>query len=107
MRTFEELEASKLSKLKNEERDQYIWVDVRTEEEYAEGHIPNTIHIPHDEVEARVTELESYKEKELILVCRSGRRSEYAAEILAEKGFKNLYNFKGGMLEWTGPVKHK
>ncbi|OYD07876.1 sulfurtransferase [Paludifilum halophilum] len=83
----------------------YVFVDVRTDEEYNAGHIPGAIHIPHDEMEERASELESRKGEDILLICRSGRRSVIAANILADQGFSRLFNLKGGMLEWNGPVE--
>lgn len=107
MSSYTNVEARELSQASEEKRNQYVWVDVRTEKEYQEGHIPNTILIPHDQMEQRSDELLQYKDKEIMLVCRSGNRSAIAAETLAKKGFTNLYNLKGGMLEWTGPIEKK
>jgi phage shock protein E len=102
MGKYQDIEASQLSQAP-EEVKQYVCVDVRTDEEYQEGHIPGAIHIPHDQMETRHTELAPYKGQKILLICRSGRRSVFAANVLADHGFANLYNLKGGMLEWTGP----
>ena len=68
------------------------------------GIFPELAHIPYDEMENRFHELEHAKDKPILLVCRSGRRSVIAAEVLSQKGFEQLFNLKGGMLEWNGPV---
>ncbi|KFZ40670.1 hydroxyacylglutathione hydrolase [Thermoactinomyces vulgaris] len=99
---YQDIEAKELSKAFDPE--QYVVVDVRTDEEYQEGHIPGAAHIPYDEMENRFHELEHAKDKPILLVCRSGRRSVIAAEVLSQKGFEQLFNLKGGMLEWNGPV---
>jgi rhodanese-related sulfurtransferase len=104
MKVWTEVEASELGKQYAEVKDQYVWVDVRTKEEYAEGHIPGAILIPHDQMEQRYRELIPCKEKPIVLICKSGRRGELAAEVLCKKGFSRLYVLKGGMMEWTGPV---
>nr|WP_220185921.1 rhodanese-like domain-containing protein [Paenactinomyces guangxiensis] len=93
-----------MSRTADKELNRYILVDVRTDEEFREGHIPNAIHIPHDQMEERFAELNPYKEQNILLICRSGRRSVMAAHVLSKEGFSHLYNLKGGMLEWTGPV---
>ncbi|SDW06477.1 Rhodanese-related sulfurtransferase [Marininema mesophilum] len=98
-------EARELSDTYSTDKENFIWVDVRTEEEFREGHIPGSIHIPFDEMEERYVELVDVKERDVMLICRSGRRSVVAAHILAEEGFQHLFNLKGGMLEWTGPVE--
>jgi len=104
MKNYQDLEASQWSQVFEQERERYVLVDVRTDEEYREGHIPGAIHIPHDQVEQRLDELKPMREQQLLLICRSGRRSVMAAEVLSNHGFNQLYNLKGGMLEWTGPV---
>jgi rhodanese-related sulfurtransferase len=101
---YQDVEAREMSDVFAQARDQYVWVDVRTDEEYQAGHIPNTLHIPHDQMESRYMELISYQQRKILLVCRSGGRSVIAAHVLSQQGFIKLYNLKGGMLEWTGPV---
>ncbi|TCP26644.1 rhodanese-related sulfurtransferase [Scopulibacillus darangshiensis] len=77
-------------------------VDVRENEEVIIGKIPNAKHIRLSEIPDRLDELDASKEH--ILVCRSGRRSEKAAEFLQEKGF-TVKNMVGGMLKWQGEVE--
>jgi rhodanese-related sulfurtransferase len=75
-----------------------IIIDVREAEEVAEGMIPGALHIPLGEITLRHHEIE--RSKDIILVCRSGKRSQKAYEFLQTQGFKNLFNMDGGMLEW-------
>lgn len=104
--SYQEIEAGTLGKKYEEIKEKYLFVDVRTPEEYQEGHIPNAkINIPHDQLESRLEELEGYENQPILLICRSGVRSLIAADFLAKKGFSKLYNLKGGMLEWTGPIE--
>lgn len=70
-------------------------IDVRTEGEFSSGHLDNALHIPYDQIEGRATELQSHKEKEIVLYCKSGRRSGIAAQTLAKLGFKNVHNIGG------------
>jgi rhodanese-related sulfurtransferase len=77
-------------------------IDVRSAEEFAEGHIPNATLIPLDELEQNESKLD--KNKTYLMVCRSGNRSSQASDLLANKGYKNIYNLSGGMNEWTGEV---
>ncbi len=72
-------------------------VDVRTPEEFSEGHIPGAVNIPVDELTQRVGELEN--QGELYLVCRSGGRSARAAGELSDLGFRTV-NVEGGTLAW-------
>ncbi len=76
-------------------------IDVREADEIAMGAIPNIIHIPLGEVESRLNELD--KDKEYIIVCRSGGRSGVATQTLTTGGYK-AKNMLGGMLDWTGEV---
>ncbi|MBM7702818.1 rhodanese-like domain-containing protein [Metabacillus iocasae] len=74
-------------------------IDVREVSEVAEGKIPGVINIPLGLVEFRMHELD--KEKEYIIICRSGGRSGQASQFLASQGF-NVINMTGGMLAWEG-----
>ncbi len=76
-------------------------LDVRTPEEYAEGHVPGAINIPHTEVAARLDELAPYRDREIVLYCRSGRRAGIAADVLKEAGFSRLAHLSGDMPGWA------
>lgn len=82
---------------------EYVILDVRTEEEYAEGHIPNAILIPDYEIEAKAEELLNDKNELILVYCRSGRRSKLAAERLIELGYTNIKEF-GGIIDWPYEV---
>ncbi|HLP29052.1 MAG TPA: rhodanese-like domain-containing protein [Candidatus Didemnitutus sp.] len=75
-------------------------LDVRQPEEYAEQHIPNSLLIPLGELPDRVDELEDYRDKEIVVICRSGNRSGQACMFLTMSGFENVVNMRGGMLSW-------
>ncbi|MEH7115477.1 sulfurtransferase TusA family protein [Neobacillus niacini] len=77
-----------------------VVLDVRETAEYAFNHIPNAISIPLGELEQRSGELE--KEEEIYVVCRTGNRSDLAAQKLAEKGFTKVINIVPGMSQWSG-----
>ena len=77
----------------------YIILDVRTQEEYDESHIPGAILIPHTEIEARAEEVLTDKDQLILVYCRSGRRSKLAAEALVELGYTNIKEF-GGIIDW-------
>jgi phage shock protein E len=72
-----------------------VYVDVRTPEEYASGHVQGAINIPHTEMADRHGELAEYRDDELVLYCRSGRRSGIAKGILDGAGFDNVMNGGG------------
>ena len=86
-----------------EENDDYIIVDVRTFEEYCEGHIPGAINIPHEDIVDTEPELLANKEQMVLIYCRSGNRSKQAAEKLANMGYTNLIEF-GGIIDWDGEI---
>jgi rhodanese-related sulfurtransferase len=73
-------------------------IDVREAEEIAEGMIPEATHIPLGDIPARYSEIQ--QNNDIILVCRSGKRSQKAYEFLEAQGYKNLFNMDGGMLQW-------
>ncbi|WNB93078.1 rhodanese-like domain-containing protein [Bacillus sp. NEB1478] len=73
-------------------------IDVREDEEIAEGKIPEAAHIKMGEIPDRLNEID--KNEEHIIICRSGRRSENVALFLQDKGYK-VINMSGGMLEYN------
>lgn len=72
-----------------------ILVDVRTKEEFSAGHIKGAINIPIDEFSADLGNVQDYKEKMIVLYCRSGNRSGQVGEFLVQNGFKNVYSADG------------
>ena len=82
----------------------YILLDVRTQEEYDQGHIPGAVVIPHTEIEARAEEVLPDKDQLILVYCRSGRRSKKAAQILVELGYTNIKEF-GGIIDWPYEVE--
>ena len=98
-----QIDAEQAKTLMDTETD-YIILDVRTEEEYNEGHIPNAILIPNTEIRERA-ERELTDQDQLILVyCRSGNRSKLAAAILVELGYTNVVEF-GGINSWPYDIE--
>jgi rhodanese-related sulfurtransferase/TusA-related sulfurtransferase len=79
-----------------------VVLDVRETAEFAFNHIPNAVSIPLGELEKRFDELS--KEAEIYVVCRTGSRSDLAAQKLAEKGFTNVINVVPGMSQWSGKL---
>ena len=78
-------------------------VDVRTEKEYKEGHIPDATLAPIEEIRKGKLDALPDKEQPLLLYCRTGRRAEDAAAILAKEGYTDVSVF-GGILEWSREV---
>lgn len=77
-----------------------IILDVRTEEEFASGHIKDAVLIPYEEIEAKAESVITDKERLILVYCRSGRRSKIAAEKLVESGYTNVKEF-GGIIDWN------
>jgi rhodanese-related sulfurtransferase len=69
-----------------------IVIDVRTKEEFQMAHYKDALNIPYDEIEKHIKKLEAYKDKPIILYCRSGRRASIAKQTLEKYGFKNVLN---------------
>ena len=80
-------------------RSDYILLDVRTEKEFAAGHIKGAILIPDYEIRLRAEEELPDKDKTILVYCRSGRRSKLAARNLAELGYTDVLEF-GGIIDW-------
>ncbi|MDL4839679.1 sulfurtransferase TusA family protein [Aquibacillus sp. LR5S19] len=78
-------------------------LDVREPAEYAFGHIPGAVNIPLDELEERFEELN--KDQDIHVICRTGNRSDLAAQKLTEKGFERVKNVVPGMTNWEGPTE--
>ena len=82
----------------------YIILDVRRPDEFAEGHIPNAINVANEDVgTAEIAELPD-KDQLIMVYCRSGRRSKESAEKLVKLGYTNIVEF-GGILNWTGETE--
>lgn len=78
-----------------------VVLDVRTPEEYAEGHVAGARNIPHTEIAARLAELDDARERDVVVYCRSGRRTAIAIEALRKAGFTRLYHLDGDWLRWS------
>ena len=73
-------------------------LDVRTQEEWNEFHIPNTTLIPLDQLQSRLNEVP--RDRQIVVVCRSGNRSQQGRDILLNAGFKQVTSMTGGLTEW-------
>ncbi|MCI6665855.1 MAG: rhodanese-like domain-containing protein [Lachnospiraceae bacterium] len=84
--------------------DSYIILDVRTSDEFADGHIPGAINVANESIGAE-SPVELADKNQLIYVyCRSGNRSKQAAEKLVALGYTNIVEF-GGIIDWTGEIE--
>jgi rhodanese-related sulfurtransferase/TusA-related sulfurtransferase len=91
--------------IKLESNANMVVLDVRENAEFAFNHIPNAFSIPLGELEGRYDELN--KEAEIYVICRTGSRSDLAAQKLTEKGFTKVINVVPGMSQWTGKTISK
>ncbi|MBE6770699.1 MAG: rhodanese-like domain-containing protein [Ruminococcaceae bacterium] len=96
--TYEQITPEKASALMNKEPDCVV-LDVRTEEEFASGHIENAVLIPDYEIESKAKTVLTDKNQLILVYCRSGRRSKIAAEKLVNMGYTNVKEF-GGIIDW-------
>ena len=90
--------------------EQGVFVDLRDNADYRQGHIIDTLHIPSTKLEERVAELVKYKDKPVVLVCKMGQQSGAASKQLKAAGFTRVYRMTGGMMEWSNlqlPVTSK
>jgi phage shock protein E len=76
-------------------------IDVRSPEEFAEGHIPGAINMPYDAIDDYISELDGNKEKPVIVYCRSGRRAKLAMKVLQALDFSEVMHLEGDMLGWS------
>ena len=81
-------------------RQNGVIVDVREVDEFKSGHIPKAVNVPLSALTAKTKELEKYKNKPVVLCCRSGQRSGQAAVQLRKQGFTSVHNLSGGLLAW-------
>ena len=82
----------------------YIILDVRTQEEYDQGHIPGAIVISHEKIAEKAEDVLTDKDQLILVYCRSGRRSKIAAEALVELGYTNIKEF-GGIIDWPYEIE--
>ncbi len=96
--TYEQITPQEAKTIMDTESD-YIIIDARTTEEFAEGHIENAILIPEYEIAQRAENELPDKEQLILVYCRSGRRSKIASEELVKLGYTNVKEF-GGIIDW-------
>lgn len=80
-----------------------VILDVRTQAEFDQGHIPQAVLLPDTEIRQEATEILPDKDQTILVYCRSGRRSALAAQNLIDMGYTSVYDF-GGIQDWTGEI---
>jgi len=78
-----------------------VVLDVRTPEEFAEGHVPGAINIPHTELASRIAELSESRDRDVVVYCKTGRRAALALDVLDKAGFKRLFHLDGDYTRWN------
>lgn len=86
-----------------QENTDYLIVDVRRPDEFAEGHIKDAINVPNEDITDGMPELLPDKDQLLLIYCRSGNRSKEASRKLVDIGYTNVYEF-GGINTWEGEI---
>ena len=100
---YRQISMDEAVKMMRDEKD-YIILDVRRPDEFAEGHIPGAINVPNEEIgSAEIAKLPN-KSQLILIYCRSGRRSKEASEKLVKLGYTNIVEF-GGILDWKGEIE--
>lgn len=98
LRGFSQVSALEAVQLLN--HNDAVLLDVREDSEFKDGHIIDAMHIPLGKLGERMGELEKFREKSIIVSCRSGHRSSSACARLRKNGFETVYNLKGGVMAW-------
>ena len=82
-------------------REGAVILDIRDNKEYSAGHIAGAVNMPFASVDSRIGELEDYKEKPVVIVCKMGQHSSSAGKKLKAQGFTDVRRLSGGMSEWS------
>jgi rhodanese-related sulfurtransferase len=77
-----------------------VFLDLRDAGEYKQGHIVDALHIPSTKLADRMAELEKYRNRPIVLVCKMGQQSGAAGKQLKAGNFEKVYKMTGGMMEW-------
>lgn len=100
---YKQITMAEAKEIMSTEKD-YILLDARTQEEYADGHIPGAICVPNETIGTEPPVELPDKEKKILVYCRSGNRSRQAAAKLVAMGYSNIVDF-GGIMDWNGEIE--
>ncbi len=100
--TYTQISQDEAMQMMQDESD-YLIVDVRRPDEFAEGHIAGAINVPNEEISDEMPELLPDKDQLILIYCRSGNRSKEASQKLADIGYTKVYEF-GGINTWEGEI---
>ncbi len=81
--------------------DAPLVLDVRSPEEFGEGHVPGAVNVPYDQIEANLDSLLAFRDRDVVVYCRTGRRAGIAEARLREAGFERLWDLEGHMTAWV------
>ncbi len=81
-------------------REKAIVLDVRDNSEYSAGHITDAINIPHAALQSRLNEIDKYKERPIVIVCKMGQHAGSMGTLLRKAGFSNVSRLRGGLSAW-------
>lgn len=82
-------------------REDAVILDIRDKKEYKTGHLLDSINIPHAALVGRLGELEKYKSRPIIVVCKTGQTASASSKALKDAGFDKVYRLAGGIMEWS------
>ena len=94
-----DIEQQQLLVMQQQKQD-FLLLDVRSKEEFEQGHIPGAVNIEHDQLNENIATLMPYTDKPIVVYCRSGRRAGKAIDKLTELGFNQLHHLEGDMQGW-------
>jgi rhodanese-related sulfurtransferase len=80
--------------------EQGVFLDLRDAADYKQGHIVDAVHIPASKLAEKMAELEKYRNRPIVLVCKMGQQAGAAGKQLKANGFERVYKMAGGMMEW-------
>ena len=97
-RSGQSISSQQLVNMVNQHRA--LVLDVRDTSEFSSGHITDAINIPHSALQTRVKEIEKFKERPVVVVCKMGQHAGSMGTLLKKAGFKNVSKLRGGLSAW-------
>lgn len=101
---MKQMSAIQLDEFLQENTQDTVLIDVRETHELANGMLENAQHIPMNSFPAQIGELESVKDRSIVLICRSGQRSAQVGQYLEQLGFSDVINLQDGMNAWAAQI---
>ena len=98
--SYTNIDKRELNMLLKSEED-FLLLDIRTKDEFMESKIDGAVNVPLSELLFNIDEIEDYKDRKIVIYCRSGHRSITACNLLAMEGFNDLYNLEKGIIGYV------